>query len=203
MMTIYPAIALLELPGIAIGIYCADEMIKRSPITVIKSGTVHNGKYLILIGGTVASTEEAYNLGRSLAKEELIDQVFLPDINGQVHDAIIGQRGQCSKESIGIIETTTAAATIKATDAAIKGADIDVVEIRLADHLGGKAFSIVTGEVEDVQSAIQVALEKTTNPEFWIRGVVIPHIHFEMAEQIEQSTYFEKLNMWQLEGGEL
>ncbi len=202
-MTIYPAIALLELSSIAIGIYCADEMIKRSPITVIKSGTVHNGKYLILIGGTVASTEEAYILGLSLTKEELIDQVFLPDINGQVHDAIIGQRGQCSKESIGIIETTTASATVKATDAAIKGADVDVVEIRLADHLGGKAFSIVTGEVQNVQSAIQVAQESMTNPRSWIRGVVIPHLHFEMAEQIEQSTYFEKLNMWQLEGGEL
>jgi len=199
----YPAIALLELPSIAIGIYCANEMIKRSPITVIKSGTVHNGKYIILIGGTVASTEEAYNVGRSLAKEDLLDQVFLPDIHHQVHDAIIGQRGQCSKESIGIIETTTAAAVVKSTDAAIKGAEIDVVEIRLADHLGGKAFSIVTGEVEDVQSAIQEAHENITNSQHWVRGVIIPHLHFEMAEQIEQSTYFEQLNMWQLEGGEV
>ena len=202
-MIIYPAIALLELDSIATGIYCADEMIKRSPITVIKSGTAHNGKYLILIGGTVASTEEAFYVGKSIADGELLDQVFLAEVHAQVHDAIIGQRGQCSKESIGIIETATAAALIKSTDAAIKGADIDVVEIRLADHLGGKAFSIVSGEVEDVQSAIQVAQENVTNQKFWIRGIVIPHLHFEMAEQIEQSTYFKQLNMRQLEEGEL
>ena len=202
-MIIYPAIALLELDSIATGIYCADEMIKRSPITVIKSGTAHNGKYLILIGGSVASTEEAFYVGKSIIDGELIDQVFLPDAHVQVHDALRGQRGQCSKESIGIIETITAAASIKSTDAAVKGADIDVVEIRLADHLGGKAFSIITGKVEDVQSAIQVAKENVTNLEFWIRGTIIPHLHFEMAEQIKKSTYFGELNLRQLEEGEL
>jgi microcompartment protein CcmL/EutN len=202
-MIIYPAIALLELPSIATGIFCADEMIKCSPITVLKSGTVHKGKYLILIGGTVASTEEAFKIGRAIAKEDLIDQVFLPDIHSQVYEAITGQRRPCSKESIGIIETTTAAATIKSTDAAIKGAKIDVVEIRLADHLGGKGFSIVTGEVEDVQSAIHVAQNTITNPDYWVHGIVIPHLHFEMAEQIEQSTYFEQLSIRELEEGEL
>ena len=45
----YPSIALLELSSIAVGIFTADAMVKRAPITVLKSGTVHNGKYLILI----------------------------------------------------------------------------------------------------------------------------------------------------------
>jgi microcompartment protein CcmL/EutN len=202
-MTIYPAIALLELPSIAAGIYCADEMIKRSPINVIKSGTSHNGKYIILIGGTVASTEEAFQVGRALAKEDLLDQLFLPDVHEQVYDAILGMRGKCSKESIGIIETLTAAATVKSTDAAIKGANIDIVEIRLADHLGGKAFSILSGEIEDVQSAIQKAKENVTHENYWIRGVVIPHLHYELAGQIEQSTYFCDLDLRQLEEGEL
>ena len=75
----YPAIALLEISGIATGIYCADVMIKCAPITVLKSGTVHNGKYLILIGGSVASVEEAFYKGLTAAKDEIIDHVFLPD----------------------------------------------------------------------------------------------------------------------------
>jgi microcompartment protein CcmL/EutN len=198
-----PAIAMLELSSIATGILCADEMIKKSPITVLKSGTVHNGKYIILIGGTVAATEESFNLGISSANETLIDKIFLPDVHEQVYEAIIGKRGSCLKESIGIIETETAVANVKSTDAAVKGADVDVVEIRLADHLGGKAFSIVNGEVEDVQSAIDVAKENISNPSHWIRGIIIPHLHYEMAEQIEQSTYFEHLNIRQLEEGEL
>jgi len=199
----YPAIALLEISGIATGIYCADVMIKCAPITVLKSGTVHNGKYLILIGGSVASVEESFYKGLTAAKEEIIDQVFLPDIHEQVHDAILGQRNDCSKEAIGILETASVAAIIKSTDAAIKQTNISIVEIRIADHLGGKAFSIINGEVEDIESAVEIAQEKTTKPEFWLRKTVIPNLHREIGNQIAQSTYFGQLEIQELAEGEI
>ena len=199
----YPAIALLEISGIATGIYCADAMIKCAPITVLKSGTVHNGKYIILIGGSVASVEESFFKGLTAAKDEIIDHVFLPDIHEQVHDAILGQRTDCSREAIGIIETVTVAATIKSTDAAVKQTDISIVEIRIADHLGGKAFSIINGEVEDIESAVEIAREKTTKPEFWLSKTVIPNLHHEISTQIAQSTYFGQLKMQELAEGEI
>jgi microcompartment protein CcmL/EutN len=199
----YPAIALLEISGIATGIYCADAMIKSAPITVLKSGTVHNGKFLILIGGSVASVEESFYKGLTAAKDEIIDHVFLPDIHQQVHDAILGQRTDCSKEAIGIIETASVAAIIKSTDAAIKQTDISIVEIRIADHLGGKAFSIINGEVEDIESAVEIAQEKTTKPEFWLGRTVIPNLHQEIGTQIAQSTYFGMLEIQELAEGEI
>jgi len=199
----YPAIALLEISGIATGINCVDAMIKCAPISVLKSGTVHNGKYLILIGGSVASVEEAYYKGMTAASDEIIDHVILPDIHEQVHDAILGQRAECSREAIGIVETATVAAIIQSTDAAIKQTNINIVEIRIADHLGGKAFSIINGEVEDVESAVEIAQERTTNPEFWLRKTVIPNLHEEIGAQIAQSTYFGKLEIQQLAEGEI
>lgn len=199
----YPAIALLELPCIATGIYSADAMIKRAPITVIKSGTVHNGKYLILIGGSVAAVEEAYYEGLNVASDDIIDRVILPDVHEQVHDAILGHRSTCSKSAIGIIETGSVAATIQSSDAAIKGADIEIVEIRLADHIGGKAFSIITGEIEDVQIGCDVAREKITSQEFWVRKQIIPNIHSDIASQIDQSTYFTELQLRELPEGEI
>lgn len=199
----YPAIGLLEISGIATGIYCADAMIKCAPITVLKSGTVHNGKYLILIGGSVASVEEAFYKGLTAAGDEIIDHVLLPDVHEQVHDAILGQRTNCSKEAIGIVETASVAATIQSTDAAIKGTNVTIVEIRIADHLGGKAFSIINGEVEDVQIAVEIAQEKTTKPEFWLRKTVIPNLHQDIGTQIAQSTYFGQLEVQQLAEGEL
>ena len=199
----YPAIALLEISGVATGIYCADAMVKRAPITVIKSGTVHNGKYLILVGGSVASVEEAYYEGLTAAANDIIDQVMLPDVHEQVHDAILCNRNNCKKESIGIIETASVASTIQSTDAAIKGSSVDIIEIRIADHLGGKAFSIVNGEIEDVQIAVEIAEEKTTKPEFWLRKTVIPNLHGEIGSQIAQSTYFGKLEVQKLAEGEL
>ena len=46
-----PAIGLLELSSIAVGILAADAMVKRSPVEVIYAGTAHPGKYLVLVAG--------------------------------------------------------------------------------------------------------------------------------------------------------
>ena len=199
----YPAIALLELTGIATGLPCADKMIKRAPITVIKSGTVHDGKFLILVGGSVASVEEAYYEGLGAADGQVLDRVFLPDIHPEIHDALLGKKSPCTSEAVGIIETSSVAATLQSADAAIKGAEVNVVEIRVADDLGGKAFAIFSGTIEDVQIALSIAREKTTREEFWIQQTIIPRIHTDLARQIDQSTTFHQLDLHALEGGEI
>ena len=61
-----PALGLLELESIAAGIAAGDAMAKRAPIEVIRAGTVHPGKYLILVGGSVADVEEALAAGREV-----------------------------------------------------------------------------------------------------------------------------------------
>jgi microcompartment protein CcmL/EutN len=203
MMDRYPAIALLEFSSIANGILASDAMVKCAPIAVLKSGTVHNGKYLILIGGSVASVEESYFKGLSIAKDHLIDNVFLPDVHDQVHDAILGTRQKCSEDAIGVFETETVAATIKSADAGIKSAHVDIVEIRLADDLGGKAFTIFTGKIEEVEAAITSAIENRTKPELKHRETVVPNLHFFMARQIEKSTEFSNIDVDRIEGWEL
>jgi microcompartment protein CcmL/EutN len=202
-MITYPAVALLEISSIACGLCCADAMIKRAPIAVMKSGTVHNGKYLILIGGSVAAVEEAYMQGLTLSAGELIDHVFLTDIHEQVHNAVFGKRTGCVGDAIGIIETSSAAATLKSTDAAIKGADVEIIEVRLADHLGGKAFSIVCGKVEDVQMAVDIASERITDQKFWIEKRVIANLSEDLATQINQSTFFKHMDALLLQEGEM
>ena len=127
----------------------------------------------------------------------------MPDVHDQVHNAILGERNEYNKEAIGIMETSSVAAIVQSTDAAIKQTDINVLEIRIADHLGGKAFSIINGEVEDVQIALEIAQERTTNSEFWLRKVVIPNLHHELGVQLAQSTYFGQIEIRQLAGGEI
>ena len=191
----YPSIALIELSSIAVGIFTADAMVKRAPITVLKSGTVHNGKYLVLIGGSVGSVEESYFTGIDSGAEKIIDQVHLPDIHDKVHNAVLGNRIKCKDEALGIIETSTVAATIKAADAAVKGTDVEILEIRIADDLGGKAFAIFNGQIEDVQSAIDISKENVTKKEFWVRDKIIPRISHEMVTQIDQSTVFKNVKL--------
>ena len=71
-----PAIALLEFESISAGIVAGDAMVKASPIGAIYAGTVHPGKYLVLVSGDTASVEIALEVGA--APGSLGDSVFLP-----------------------------------------------------------------------------------------------------------------------------
>jgi len=45
----------MEFGSIADGIFCTDALLKRAPIAMIKSGTISNGRYLIIIGARLLS----------------------------------------------------------------------------------------------------------------------------------------------------
>ncbi len=199
----YPAISLIEFSSIAAGILAADVMLKCAPISMIKSGTVSHGKFLILIGGSVASVELAHTEGITRGKKAVLDSVHLPDIHPQVYDAILGGRRQCSGDTIGIIELKTAAATIRATDAGIKGAKVNIVETRIADQIGGKAFSIFTGKIEDVQAAVNSAKSTITNHELWLNDSLVSRLHDGMARQIDGTSRFFQGEPISLQDGEL
>jgi microcompartment protein CcmL/EutN len=203
MMKTYPAIALIEYSSIASGILAGDEMLKKAPITVIKSGTVHNGKYLVLIGGSVASVEESYAKGLAVDPDKIIDNMILSDVNQQLHDCILGSRSECTEESLGIIEASSVSTMIKASDAGIKGADVNIVEIRLADDIGGKSFTIYNGKIEEVQAAVEIAKKAVTVPEHWVNETIIPNLHADMKIQIDQTTSFTKVKLGRVNGSEV
>jgi microcompartment protein CcmL/EutN len=202
-MKTYPAIALIEYSSIASGILAGDEMLKKAPITVIKSGTVHNGKYLVLIGGSVASVEESYAQGLAVDPDNIIDNMILSDIHQQLHDAILGSRLECTDESLGIIEASSVSTMIKVSDAGVKGANVNIVEIRLADDIGGKSFTIYNGNIEEVQAAIEIAKNAVTVPEHWVNETIIPNLHSDMKTQIDQTTSFAKVKLGKVSGSEV
>ena len=199
----YPAIALIEYSSIATGILAGDEMLKKAPITVIKSGTVHNGKYLVLIGGSVASVEESYAKGLTIEPDNIIDNMILPNVHEQLHDSILGARLKCTKESLGIIEASSVSTMIKASDAGIKGADVNIIKIRLADDIGGKSFTIYNGSIEEIQSAVEIAKNAITTPEHWVNETIIPNMHDDLKVQIDQTTRFAQVKLESVRDSEI
>jgi microcompartment protein CcmL/EutN len=185
-----PAIALLEFSSIAIGVRAGDAMVKRAPVDVTYAGTVHPGKYLILVGGDVACVEESYAAGLDAGREALLDRLMLPAVHPEVVRVLRGMRGRVTHEALGVVETTTAAAAVGAADRGLKGAEVDLVELRLADRLGGKAFCVFTGTVADVEAAVEVAVEGLDSPDSLIAQVVIPDFHHEMLANLEATTEF-------------
>jgi microcompartment protein CcmL/EutN len=114
----------------------------------------------------------------------------------------MGERKKVSYEAFGIIETTSIAATIEAADAGIKGAVVDIIEIRMGDALGGKAFVMLCGKVEDVEAAVEIGMNAISNKALWRNKIIIPSLHTEMANQIDISTRFGLAEYRKLPGDE-
>ena len=184
-----PALGLLELESIAAGIEVGDAMAKRAPIEILRAGTVHPGKYLVLVGGDVADVEEALEAGRELGGLALSDTTFLPNIHPHVVDGLRGARQAAQAEALGVIETATVPAIIRAADAGLKGAHVRLLELRLADDLGGKGYLLFGGEVTDVEAAVEIGVAAVGGAR-GLHARVIAQLHQEMAAELAADARF-------------
>ncbi len=184
-----PAIALLEVESIAVGIEAGDAMAKRAPIDVLYAGTVHPGKYLVLVGGAVADVEEALAAGSEVAEGCILDTVLLPDVHTEVVTAMRGTRRPGEGEALGVIETRTVASLLEAADAGVKGARVRLLELRLADDLGGKAYLLFGGQVADVEAAVEIGRDRVAPPDR-VASRVIARLHAEMRANLEADGRF-------------
>jgi len=188
-LVIEPALALLEFSSIAAGILAGDAMVKKATLDVVHAGTVQPGRFLVLIGGEVAEVEEALKAGKEAAPDVLNDHVFLPGVHPDVVRALAGGRSPKEDDALGIIETRTVSAAIHAADKGVKGANVNLMEVRLADGLDGKGIVLFTGIVSDVEAALEIA-DKALEASQKVRQVVISQIHDEMAKIIRGNTRF-------------
>lgn len=186
----HPAILLLEFDSIAVGIEAGDAMVKRASLASLHAGSVQPGKYLILAGGEVGQVEEARVAGRESGSRALLDEIYLPEVHGAVVEALTGHCQDSAGEALGIVETATAAAIIGVADAGIKAASVDILQIRIADGLGGKAYVLFSGEVQDVQAAVDRGVASLASRDLLVASVVIPSIHREMIENLLTEAEF-------------
>ena len=190
------ALALVEFDSIATGMHAGDAMAKKAPIDRLVAGTVHPGKYLVLISGAVADVEESLQAGRAAGGSRLIDFVLLPQVHPSVVEAIAasaapGGAGEriARGPALGIVETSTVAAAIHAADAGVKGAEVSLLEVRLADGLHGKGLVLYSGEVRDVQAAVDIGV-RAIDASLLVNQIVIPQLHDEMGANVVTQTRF-------------
>ncbi len=196
-LVIEPALALLEFSSIAAGVLAADAMVKRAVLQVVRAGTVQPGRFLVLVGGTVAEVEESLKAGREAAPDVLTDHIFLPGVHPDVVRALDGGRVPRPDDALGVIETATVPAAIHAADRGVKGAQVNLMEIRLADGLGGKGIVFFTGLVADVEAALDLADAALADAQK-VRRVVISQLHPDIAAVLRTSTRFGAQLNWTL-----
>ena len=187
-----PAVAMIEFASIAVGITAGDAMVKASPLGSIYAGTVHPGKYLVLVSGDTASVDEALGVGLEIGGISVLDSVFLPDIHPAVTGAIAGgeEAAWISGESLGIIETDRIATVLQAADAGVKAAYVELSAVRMADGLGGKGYVLFSGVVADVEAAVEAARDWSDEAGHLLEARVIAQLHEEMAFNLQSDLRF-------------
>ena len=196
------AIALLEFETVAAGILASDVMVKRSPIALLRCGTVHPGRFLILVGGSVASTEEAYYAGLQVGESRgaLTSKVFLGDVHPSLHDAVLGTRCPVEGDSLAVVETKASPPLLAAVDAAVKSTPVVLSEVRLGDDLGGHALALLSGDLFDVETALDICSERADGQ---LRDrSLLPRLDADLRSVLDQGTKFGACSAWEPSGAE-
>ncbi len=185
------AIALLEFETVATGILAGDVMVKRSPIALLRCGSVHPGRFLILVGGSVASTEEAYTAGLQVGEHHgaLYSKVFLGDVHPSLHDAVLGTRRDVTGDALAVVETHSSPPLLAAVDAAVKSTPVVLSEVRLGDDLGGHALALMSGDLFDVETALNICGERAGAQ--LLASTLLPRLDTDLRSVLDEGTRFE------------
>ncbi|MBM4372276.1 MAG: BMC domain-containing protein [Deltaproteobacteria bacterium] len=179
-----PAIGVIELNSLARGAVVTDVMTKRAPVRVLESHPICPGKFLIMVAGLVDDVKEAMAAGQHYGGYTMTDAVIIENLHPLVLPAIQGATPVPDIQAVGILETFASPACIVAADAACKAAEVNLIEVRLANGLGGKAFFTLTGELHAVEAAVEAGI-RAVESGLLLRTEIIAAPH----EQLKPTLY--------------
>lgn len=180
------SIGLIELSSIAAGFEVCDTMLKAGTVNLLLSRSICSGKYMVLIGGDAAAVQSAVAAGAEAANGCLIDSLVIPNVHQDVFTAM-GRTTVVAPEhsgALGILESFNVATLIEAADAAVKAANVTLLEVRLAMALGGKAFCTLTGDVSSVQSAVATGRKVIADAGVLVNAVVLSRPHPDVYREV-------------------
>jgi len=178
------SIGLIELTSIASGFLACDAMLKAADVEVVLSRSICSGKYMVTIRGDVAAVQASVAAGIADTRFSVIDTFVIPNLHEAVFPAISGASKVEVLSALGIVESFSVASLIEGADAAVKSANVQLIEIRLAMAMGGKAFVTMTGDVAAVQSAVEAAAAVVGQKGMLVNKVVIPHPRPELLNEV-------------------
>jgi microcompartment protein CcmL/EutN len=178
------AVGCLETSSVARGVEAADAMLKAAEVRLLACNPICPGKYVVIVGGLVAEVTASVAAGTAVAADTLTDTVVLPNVHPQVLDAFTASTVFETVEALGMIETFTIPSAIAAGDEAVKSARVDLLEIRLARALGGKAYVLLTGEVSAVRAALDAGARAGGRNGLLLGTTLIPSPHPDLVQKL-------------------
>lgn len=178
------ALGMIETNSIPMGVNAGDAMLKAATVELVCAQPVCAGKYIVLVTGEVAAVKEAVAAGKETAGSRLIDSMIIPNVHEQVPKAINACNDIGKVSSVGVMEAFSLCAAVVVADAAVKAADVDLIDVRLGRGLGGKSFITLTGEVAAVRAAIAAGENMPEAKGLMSESVVIPSPHPDIIQSL-------------------
>jgi len=178
------AIGLFEFKSIAKGIEVTDEILKSSHVTLISANPICPGKYISIVTGEVVAVTNAVETCRSIGGIYLIEAELISNVHQDVLPALTGTTDMELIDSVGIIETMSALNSILVGDIALKAANVRLLEIRLARGLGGKGFTILTGDLSSVERAVHAVKGQFLPMGDILYSTIVPKPHKDLVAKL-------------------
>lgn len=178
------ALGMIEVTSIPKGVEAGDAMLKAATVELISAQSICAGKYIVIVTGEVAAVEESVAAGKTVAGQKLIDSMVISHVHPQVPKAINACNEIGDVAAIGVMEAFSLCAAVVAADAAVKAADVELIDIRLGRGLGGKAFITMTGDVAAVRASVEAGENMPECKGLLAESIVIPHPHPDMIRAL-------------------
>ncbi len=169
-----PALGVLEFNSIAQGIHAADEALKKASIELLLARSICPGKFIVIINGDVDEVKSSVTSSIDGGGYHNVDSIVIPNLHEQIPSAIAGTTDIKERGALGIVETFSAPAAINSADRAVKTADVELLEIRIANGIGGKTFYTLTGEESCVRASVEAGVELIKDTGLLMNYIVIP-----------------------------
>lgn len=177
-------IGLIELSSVAAGFEVADTMLKAGNVRLILSRSICSGKYMVMIGGETAAVQSAVTAGADASNGCIIDSFVIPNVHPDVFVALGRTTPVEPTGALGILESFNVATLIQGADAAAKAAAVQLLEIRLAMALGGKAFVTMTGDISSVKAAMDAGRTLIGDAGVLVNAVVLSRPHPDVYREV-------------------
>jgi len=168
-------VGFLEFASIAKGIEAADAGLKAAQVDLLFAKTVCPGKYNILYTGEVSAVKASLEAGEQAGGTYLVDSVLIPRVHPQVISALYQATEPEPSGAVGIMEFYSVTGAIYAADAAVKAAEVTLLDIRLGVGIGGKSMVVLMGEVAAVTEAVHCGCAMGIAKGMLVSKVVIPN----------------------------
>lgn len=162
----------------------ADAVVKQARVRLAIAEAVSPGKYLLVFSGAVGEVEESFKAGLAAGGARVLDSLMLPHVAEGVVGALDGVFAVVGPDdAVGLVELHTVSATLRAADAALKQAEVQLTALHLARGIGGKGWFSLRGVQHDVEAALDGAAA-SVEPHLLVATELIQRPHAELRGRV-------------------